>query len=686
MGGVFLSLEPEALNLLKGDDFDHLELSRLLKTLSNVSSNAKNGQRLENVAWRKLNKSLVANRVDERSPEVKKERGDSYDRKSIFYFNSLSSPDSTSHSPADNHLSLKNDDYDLEKSTKNIAVTLLKRNNTNASLFKPHHYQNNSTNTSVTSLGPNGHQQNNHNNTKSLFHSNNRPSSQSQLHKLQYPSSTSTLVTNSTAHTVQSAKKIESTTSLFAKPNPSKEKDVPQTTVEFDSSDDEDSEWMDSDWSSISGTDEDDDENDDDENNHNNDDGIKFPKKVDDTVPQLKRSLLSGMFLDKFNDHESKAKIKGNTNPKLVLSPSSSSSKPLNGDKSISPLLESMPSKSSNGGKSISPLLEAISPKLASDVAHGLPAALNEQNRLHHQQQHQQPVHALRALHNTTSSQLGQPPVNKSAISLTSFYASNRRPTASNAPPTATTLLPTALATHIFLPTKNNKAAYQNNHNSFYSHQNQHSHHHNHYYHQHHPQHNKQQQQQQHSNNNTNNGLELTHANLAQLADIYPSTKDNNPSTDVAESVCSVKTSTSSIDIPGKQSRLRRERELEKIREKERQEQLRQRPPDPNRDGELELLEKELPLNLVDSLHNENKLFGMAKPSQHKLDMAEEIESTGNVITEGILGGNKGISAIESLNQTKKVPQNYVDDHLVDVLKGLSSYDEHNDNYYAKGW
>lgn len=669
MEPFLFQVDPEGVKLVKSDTGDLLRLSKLFRSLNGREDSVRNGRRMENLSIRRLNKQLVVKKdISKRETE----------RKSIFFFNNISSPDSTAHSPAENVPVLpKPEEKEQDRRNSSIAVALLKRNNTNTSLFKSHHSA--SSNSSLSSLAPTG-------NTKSLFNNTNFTSGTTITHsKLNGPSSNSTLA--NTESTI--AKKVQGTTSLFAKhdshinPNsPSNNNTNNKQHIDgfgsSDDDDDDDSEWMDSDWSSECDSFDDDDDAVDDVDV--DDSSMKFLKKVDENPPALKRSLLSGLFLDRLDKGDQSSSIKGNTNPKLVLSP--------NG-----------PSKPTSSVKSISPLMQPISPKHNS----GLPSALTEL--------HRPPIQALRGMPSQISLH-PQPVINKSSISLTSFYASNRRPAVSNAPPTASTLLPTALATHMFLPTKINKS--DNNilgHGNINGHSHSHGHGQVHGHHQHISyaiQYYSQSNNPQIQRSNSSKGLELTHANLAQLANIYPvnsstnaveteigTTNENNDNNinnnnhlgKLSESVSSFKSS-SSIDIPGRLSRLRREKEIEKIREKERQEQLKQRCLDPN--SNINLLEKELPLNLVDSLFNENKMFGI----DNQVIILNPNDSS-SIIADGTLGGGQAVNS-NKLNDNGQVDTddfshlnvNYADDYHIDSSNGQELNPEQGNDYsyHSKGW
>lgn len=182
----------------------------------------------------------------------------------------------------------------------------------------------------------------------------------------------------------------------------------------------------------------------------------------------------------------------------------------------------------------------------------------------------------------------------KSAISLASFFTAGRnsqhpepgrtaRASAiepsrydlhhhSNAPPTASTLLPTALATHMFLPTMSLR----------------------------------QQARARHREPNQLKLAALSHRRAASP----PS--GNSSRSDLAAGPSSVKTNTSSIDIPGSQKRAAgylpdtQERSSSGASARRSNSSASRMSAKSTR---LEMLSKELPLKLMDSIKNENRLL-----------------------------------------------------------------------------
>ncbi|VEU19691.1 DEKNAAC100057 [Brettanomyces naardenensis] len=211
--------------------------------------------------------------------------------------------------------------------------------------------------------------------------------------------------------------------------------------------------------------------------------------------------------------------------------------------------------------------------------------------------------------------------VSKSAISLASFLSNSRRPQEvnhydrfhqSNAPPTATTLLPTALATHMFLPTMSLRQQARARHRE--------------------PNQIKMAKKGGSSTAFTNSERNTTSSSGGGNQS-YAGDGDSEYSS-------SIKTNTLSIDIPGSAMKhhLRgggeTSRQEEPHQEIKSQVELPQQPPSrsqthpvhPERPAlgrrssssasrmspkstRLEMLSKELPLKLMDSIDNENKLL-----------------------------------------------------------------------------
>ncbi|GME92855.1 unnamed protein product [Ambrosiozyma monospora] len=256
--------------------------------------------------------------------------------------------------------------------------------------------------------------------------------------------------------------KSTSQASLFGNNNTRRTQTVEQKVV-F-SSDEDFSD--DSDWSSLSDDSDDDDAQDE----------LHF-EKIDnykqENRNQLKRSLLSGLFLDQMNhsggssssspiasqhqqpsnhvtqQHQFQSQSQRIKSPNLIYASSSS-----HVHHNIDPLeLNSMhgPRPPNTAKSNVAAMATLSSPP------NNPRPLLKKQNSDNHQHQMNRS-----GSNNTTHA------VSKSALSLTSFFANNRRPTGSqefnghydkyhqsNAPATAATLLTTALSTHMFLPTMN---------------------------------------------------------------------------------------------------------------------------------------------------------------------------------------------------------------------------------------
>lgn len=326
------------------------------------------------------------------------------------------------------------------------------------------------------------------------------------------------------------------------------------------------------------------------------------------------------------------------------------------------------------------------------------------------------------------------PTSTKSGISLASFFSNNRKPShshaddqydqhhQSNAPPTATTLLPTALATHMFLPTMS--------------------------------------LQQQ--------AMARRRDNQMRLARHHRDSNVSATSEADSEYSSSIRTSTSSIDIPGSMKRRvhlenqaaaaaaaatttgtagtgkspvipppapKFERANTHTGAFDRPESVRLSP----KSTRLQMLSKELPLKLMDSINNENKLFYNRQDARLKgvsndtpdsdLDKAGHEEKSGgeslvdddssvdqssrsvdgsNIIADGIMGNKLRLVRSKSsaakhgsaVNGLMFNDDGYVDDRLV-ALKARTQanlskpesvgsagdgWDDDNLNYHARGW
>lgn len=295
---------------------------------------------------------------------------------------------------------------------------------------------------------------------------------------------------------------------------------------------------------------------------------------------------------------------------------------------------------------------------------------------------------------------------NRSTSSISSLLANNRKPSGhydkyhkSNAPPTASTILPTALSTHMFLPTKNfnNDLSYQmvqkrqnqnNNSNSnanishlsalsskkngnksadkgdslFYN--------------------------NAESNYNNSNIVKLTTDNIAKYTTTVSKVNINNNNNnhegeEDIEYASSIRTSTSSIDIPGTQNKLLKERRrLERQREWERQKQQ----VDNKKNANGGFIVKELPVNLVDSIQNENKIFGRTidKTCKNAAD-----NTTIKVNNEFVTKDNCSSECPKKMKHPQIFSSDgFIDDSIVKNIIGGKIDDNQGDelDYHAKGW
>lgn len=365
----------------------------------------------------------------------------------------------------------------------------------------------------------------------------------------------------------------------------------------------------DDDWSSLS-------EEDEDDESKIFDSKLQFSKQnvtTDDesSRPTLKRSLLSGLFLDELG----KEKVKERENE---------SHKGFKGE------IKNNDDRSSNAGKQV-----------------------NRINMTHGDVQNQ---------------------------GSKGLYDSHHR---SNAPPTAATLLPTALSTHIFLPTKNFQT-FQSTQRQQYAGQKTHvcgtntktspqshtsgtqakstkqqSQHQQHQHRAYQPQQHQQRVVSQKANTNmgSNDITKLTTANVAKYT-------SNERLPENVEYASSIRTSTSSIDIPGSESKLLREkrwreREIERKTVNVSHTNLNM---DGNITGIAEIGGTVLPIHLVDSIHNENKLFGR--------------------------GDNRSTNDLQGVTRDNGVfrPDGFVDDSIIVKKYGISQDEDTDLNYHARGW
>ncbi|GMG22128.1 unnamed protein product [Ambrosiozyma monospora] len=257
--------------------------------------------------------------------------------------------------------------------------------------------------------------------------------------------------------------KSTSQASLFGNNNTRRTQTVEQKVV-F-SSDEDFSD--DSDWSSLSDDSDDDDAQDE----------LHFEKLDNyrqDNKQHLKRSLLSGLFLDQMN-HSG-----GSSSSSPTASQQQQSSNHVNQQNQFQSQPQRMKSPnfiyasgSSNAHHNIDPLelnsmhgARPLNTTKSNNIAAmaTLSSPPNNPRSLLKKQSSDNHQHQM----NRSGSNSTTHAVSKSALSLTSFFANNRRPTGnqefnghydkyhqSNAPATAATLLTTALSTHMFLPTMN---------------------------------------------------------------------------------------------------------------------------------------------------------------------------------------------------------------------------------------
>ncbi|ODV93837.1 hypothetical protein PACTADRAFT_51587 [Pachysolen tannophilus NRRL Y-2460] len=244
----------------------------------------------------------------------------------------------------------------------------------------------------------------------------------------------------------------------------------------------------DSEWSSISGSEDNSDDYNDSEYHKQkwNEEQLKFAKQDEAAKrPPIRRSLLSGLFLNQMNDHPhdgsepSSAQVTASdtqnqahpAQKQMQMRAQSSTVIPVakpsltrrsfstnyEGDQKRPPPQHIIESKScleisstkdnnSNRKKSSVVTSQTNVNALASSVSPlSKPILLKESSAV---------SSAGTLSYDKRQSSLTRL-MSKSALNLTSYFAKNRRPShshQSNAPPTASTLLPTALATHMFIP------------------------------------------------------------------------------------------------------------------------------------------------------------------------------------------------------------------------------------------
>ncbi|KAG7831966.1 hypothetical protein KL920_000301 [Ogataea angusta] len=479
--------------------------------------------------------------------------------------------------------------------------------------------------------------------------------------------------TNTAVHSPQSETQ-RSQVSLFD--NKAGKQAVTKQHIMF-SSDDEISDG--SDWSSMSGdSDLDDDDEGEEEQLNFSKTNIQKPAER----PQMKRSLLSGLFLDKMGNEVSE-KSRENCRPKskspgLVVSPS------------FGPVDRPETSRASTSAFKVNALADVVtSPtektkSLAQRKMASSPVPTAD---------HQRPTM-------TRDNSSNNPHLfSKSAISLASFLANNRRPHAtasevhnghydrhheSNAPPTAATLLPTALSTHMFLPTMN-----------------------------------------LHRQSRVRDTKPSTHSPLVPkpTAKSHPDDKirqasrgrsvgeDNDKNFEEAVSVSS---SVKSIEIPGSLTRSRTHSHRDSPVHHP------SRPGLENRGSSYltrvspavttrEMLTKELPSNLVESINNENKLIHASSTNLSELsnharlhnyihtnqsstatlmngivtadeDSSSESEPSNNIIANGIMGNKLKLLTTDTQNAP------FIDDDHLAYNQDRDDDWEDNLNYHARGW
>lgn len=411
---------------------------------------------------------------------------------------------------------------------------------------------------------------------------------------------------------------------------------------QYDDDDDYDYDYDDdSGWSSLS-----DDENDEDEKEES---GLSFQKQnvvTDDesgnkTKPALKRSLLSGLFLDKMDKEHSDTNTEENSNHKLAEPDAK-----IRNERGNSELHSSL-----------------TSPRLSDGTR------------------------------NTTTSLFH--PVTRQASTQKGHYDSHHR---SNAPPTAATLLPTALATHMFLPTKNFQT-FQSVQRQQYSGHSQKPHIGQHKPHANHQSPNSENQQQKHAPFGDGDGqiTKLTKDNIAKYANsqtIKPGINAGGESE--VEYASSIKTSTSSIDIPGSQNRIMKEqRRKEKLRELD----TKRSAGGENGDGVSGT--EQLPSNLVDSINKENMtLFGhiTRKPTTSSIhgsdtcddpDISSTVVEIANQHLDQVSTTEKDDDPIFPIEKRAAIftSDGFIDDSIVrKIYGGPADVDDDDLNYHARGW
>ncbi|KAG7750440.1 hypothetical protein KL929_000283 [Ogataea haglerorum] len=478
--------------------------------------------------------------------------------------------------------------------------------------------------------------------------------------------------TNTAVHSPQSETQ-RSQVSLFDN-KPGKQA-VTKQHIMF-SSDDEISDG--SDWSSMSGDSDLDDDDEGEEQLNFSKTNIQKPTEK----PQMKRSLLSGLFLDKMgNEVSEKSHENGrpkSKSPGLVVSPS------------LGAVDRPEMSRASTSAFNVNALADVVmSPtettkSFAQRKITSSPVPSTD---------HQRPP----VTRNNSSNNPHL--VSKSAISLASFLANNRRPHAtaneihnghydrhheSNAPPTAATLLPTALSTHMFLPTMN-----------------------------------------LHRQSRARDTKPSTHSPLVPktTAKTHPNDKNSHASRGGSvgkdndkdsEEVVSISSSVKSIEIPGS---------LAPSRTHSHRGSPVHHPSRPGLENRgsfyftkvstaittREMLTKELPSNLVESINNENKLIHASSTNLSELsnharlhnnihtnqsstatlmngivtadeESSSESEPSNNIIANGIMGNKLRLLTTDTPNAP------FIDDDHLAYDQDRDDDWEDNLNYHARGW
>ncbi|ODV83206.1 hypothetical protein CANARDRAFT_30151 [[Candida] arabinofermentans NRRL YB-2248] len=553
-----------------------------------------------------------------------------------------------------------------------------------------------------------------------------------------------------------------------------------------------------SDWSSVSNDSEFDDDDDDE------DDHLDFNKKDNyeklDEPSNIKRSLLSGLFLDKMpqeseSESQKTSSSSSNTNnnmrsPKLIISPVL----PPVGHHPHPDQLEMTPKStavsasltnftaSANDISNISkPTRSSISEVESNDNANANSGS--KVNSSHVSQSAADLLHSTQQQRPSLSragSNGIQHLVSKSAISLASFFANNRRPQTndqqhnvyydrhheSNAPATASTLLPTALSTHMFLPTMNLHQQQANRmmnrkvtdphrplKSSLLSPTNGSS--------------GKNHTTSQNLSNSRSHGYDehrLSNDNGISIDDnVNVNDHDHDGDEVEVEYSSSVKSSTTSIDIPNSTSSSSKSKSHYLLKESEKNNSVRDGSFDNNNNNNnsirpkmasrgnsyitrvspkstvYEMIAKEIPGNLMDSINNENKLIHVTSslsPNSSKMGKNHEYiarpllsknnsnmkvysttinhtnsttskqnggigvggedndlkmnvtieqfnddEDNGNIIADGIMGKKFSILSHSKINEKDKNEnenENKNDDD--------DDWDEDSLNYHARGW